>query len=398
VGGEEGGEGRRRAAITPRVTSGAGIGTTRRRMSEHERLVAAAQAGDREALGHLLVLHRAQVLATCSRMLGDPMLAEEAYQEASVTALLNLDLLRRRDRFGAWFTGIALNVCRRVLRERRHERLVADPPTAGDGDVEVDAMAALEATRVRDAVARLPVGQREAVLLYYLDGLTQAEVAAQLGIAVGAVKARLHKARIALKDRLITHREAVPMTAPAAPQHIDMTVDRVQRFRRGDREYHILSLTDAERQRRLPIWIGRAEAMSIALQVEKIAAPRPMTAALAANLVAAAGGSVREIRIERLDDTVFYAVVVVEGAGGVREVDARPSDAINLALLTERPILVSTAVLRASEEMRDAQGGPLPYDEVVGSAEIGAEAMRLLRPPLPPELRRPPLPPELQRP
>lgn len=357
-------------------------------MSEHERLVAAAQAGDREALGHLLVLYRAQVLATCLRMLGDPVLAEEAYQEASVTALLNLDLLRRRDRFGAWLTGIALNVCRRALRERRHEQLVADPPAAGDGDVEVDAMAALEAARVRDAIARLPSGQREAVLLYYLDGLTQAEVAAQLGIAVGAVKTRLHRARLGLRDRLTTPREAVPMTEAAASPHIEMRVDWVRRFRRGEGEHHVLSLTDASRQRQLPIWIGPPEAMSIALQLERLTAPRPMTAALAASLVAAAGARVREIRIERLDDEVFYAVVVVEGAQGVREVDARPSDAINLALLTERPILVGEAVLRASEEAR-AAGGPVPSDQVAGTAEIGAEAMRLLQRPPPPELLRP---------
>src|SRR5215469_10684339 len=118
-------------------------------MPDRTELVAAAQAGDREALSRLLVEHRPLVLATCCRMLGDPILAEEAFQEASVTALLNLDRLRRRDRFGAWLTGIALNVCRRALRERRHEQLVPDPPAARDGDVEVDAMAALEAARVR---------------------------------------------------------------------------------------------------------------------------------------------------------------------------------------------------------------------------------------------------------
>src|SRR5215467_876272 len=103
-------------------------------MPDRTELVAAAQRGDREALSRLLVEHRPMVLATCRRMLGDPVLAEEAFQEASVTALLNLGRLRRRDRFGAWLTGIALNVCRHLLRDRRRERLVAEPPADGAGD------------------------------------------------------------------------------------------------------------------------------------------------------------------------------------------------------------------------------------------------------------------------
>lgn len=337
-------------------------------MQDRSRLVAAAQGGDREALSELLVAHRPQVLGTCRRMLGDALLAEEAFQEASVTVLLNLDLLRRRDRFGAWFTGIALNVCRRALRERRREHLVAEPPALA-GDVEHDAMAAFEAERVRDAIATLPAGQRSAVLLFYIDGLTQAEVAAQLGIPVGAVKTRLHRARAALKTRLITTREARPMTA-----RIEMTVAGIHRLRRDDGEYYVLMLADAHRARSLPIWIGPPEAKTIALQLEGKAAPRPMTASLAASLLAAAGGSLREVRIERLDDEVYYAVVVVQGAQGEREVDARPSDAITLALLSGSRILVGAEVLERSERHR-AESEPASYDEAAGAAEITADTL-----------------------
>jgi RNA polymerase sigma factor (sigma-70 family) len=341
----------------------------------HERLMAAARAGDREALGELVHLHGPQVLGACRRMLREAPLAEEAFQEACVIVLLNLDLLRQPDRFGAWFTGIALNVCRRVLRERRRERLVASPPAVEGGCVEDEAMAALEARRVREAIGALPGAQREAVLLFYVEGLTQAEVAEQLGIEVGAVKSRLHRARAALRRRLTTSEEADQMTGPSSPARIEMTVTDVHRVRRDGDEYHIVTLTDTAGRHTLPIWVGPAEARSIALQLEGVAAPRPMTAALAGSLVVAAGGSIREVRIERLDDEVFYAVVAVAGPDGVREVDARPSDAISLAMLAGSPILVSADVVAQSEASRAAEAAPMSFEDVAGAAEINADTM-----------------------
>lgn len=339
----------------------------------HERLVAAARCGDREALGELVRACAPQVQGACRRMLRDPLLAEEAFQEASLTVLLNLDLLRQPDRFAAWFTGIALNVCRRLLRERAREWLVASPPAVAGGDVEDDAMAAFEARRVRSAIQALPAAQREAVLLFYVEGLTQAEVGAQLGIDVGAVKLRLHRARAALRRRLITPEEAEAMTTPSAAAHVPMTVTAVRRVRREGEEYFIIVLAGGERT--LPIWVGPAEGRFVALQLEGLAAPRPMTAALAANLLAAAGGRVREVRVERLDDEVFYAVVAVAGPNGEQEVDARPSDAISLAMLTGSPIMVSAGVLERSEAARAAEAAPMTFEEASETAEINADTM-----------------------
>jgi RNA polymerase sigma factor (sigma-70 family) len=349
-------------------------------MRDPSRLVAAARNGDREALSTLLVAHRAQVLGTCARMLGDPLLAEEAYQEASLAVLLNLDLLRQPERFGAWFTGIALNVCRRALRERRRAPLPAAGADAGR-DVEDQAIAALEAAGVREAVAGLPAGQREAVLLFYVEGLTQAEVGAQLGIPAGAVKTRLHRARAALRERLSTFREAPAMTGSTTDTHeyVEMTVRDVRRFQRDGRAHHVLVLADAAGGHHLPAWIGPAEASFIALRLEQVETPRPMTAALAANLVAAADARIREVRVERLEDEVFYAVVVVDGPAGRREVDARPSDAICLALLSGCPIRVRADVLEASERRR-SDSDPLQAGDSAGVSEISADAMQHMRP------------------
>src|SRR5262249_50214601 len=147
------------------------------------------------------------VLGLCLRAVG-PGMAEDAVQEAVLTAMLRLDRLRRPERFGAWLAGIGLNLCRLWVRQRARgpESWEAHPdrpePTDGALDPAEQAAVAEVAWRVRMAVATLPPGQRAAVLLHYIAGLSQAEAAATLGVEPGAVRTRLHKARLALRAPL----------------------------------------------------------------------------------------------------------------------------------------------------------------------------------------------------
>ncbi len=108
-------------------------------------------------------------------------------------------------------------------------------------------------------------------------------------------------------------------------------------------------LRERSGDRGMPIWIGPAEAGSLALALESVEAPRPFAARLAASLVAAAGARIEEVRVTQLIDSVFYAAVVVRGAAGPEEVDARPSDAINLALAAGVPIRVDDQLFAALE-------------------------------------------------
>jgi len=113
-------------------------------------------------------------------------------------------------------------------------------------------------------------------------------------------------------------------------------------------------LQERDGQRRLPIWIGPAEATALALSLEAQETPRPLTYQLAERLLAAAGSRVAEVRVTRLADPVCYAMVVIDGPGGRHEVDARPSDAVNLALVTGAPVRVSRTLLddiNAQEEL-----------------------------------------------
>jgi RNA polymerase sigma-70 factor, ECF subfamily len=161
-------------------------------------LVGSALLGAREPFAELVRRHQATAAALAARVLGSEDPARDAVQEAAVAAMTGLDRLRSPDRFGAWFCGIALNVSRRWLRQLRSEFPAARPDRArdGGGPDELAELADL-ASLVRAAIADLADGQREAVLLFYLQGLSHREVAAELGISVGAVKARLHQARAA---------------------------------------------------------------------------------------------------------------------------------------------------------------------------------------------------------
>jgi RNA polymerase sigma-70 factor (ECF subfamily) len=304
-------------------------------------LVAAARQGDRRAFAALAERHYALLLATCRRATGDPEAAADAAQEAVVTALLGLDRLRRDDRFAAWLIGIGLNLCRRAMQDRaRWARLDNAEPAADGPGPEEAAEAAAIAERVREAIAALPPGQRAAVALFHLGGLSHAEVAGRLDTRPGAVKTRLHKARRALRRQLVdVHREEFPMSAPVPMRIADVRRPEGRPMKR------IVVLEEIAGARRLAIWIGIPEADALVAELEAVELPRPGTYHFARALLRATGGEVAEVRVSRLVEHVFYATAVMaDGA----EVDARPSDAFGLALVTGAPIAVEPAVLDAS--------------------------------------------------
>jgi RNA polymerase sigma factor (sigma-70 family) len=387
-------------------------------------LVAAALAGDKTALATLLGRHYPGVARLCQRMLRERPLAEDATQEAVLLAMLNLDHLRSPERFGSWFAGIARNECRRVRRERSRAPLVREDLDGGRRlpeplDLDADPALLTEnaelAARVRRAVMGLADGQREAVILFYLSDLSQAESAARLGIDVGAVKTRLHKARGTLRRRLsdgwednmdekLSRRRltttAAALAGAAAVKHgagaafartdevaegrsvteqqaavslVDVRVTDVRRHKiEGERAgRHMVLLEEIDGDRRLPIWTGEFEAVSIAMHLERVPPIRPATYTFAGNIIQALGGRVREVRIVALVEEVFYAAVVVEGAAGTQTLDARPSDALNLALTLGTPIWVAADVFAAPVTPSRFEQA----EQIDGPAEIVADVL-----------------------
>ena len=110
----------------------------------------------------------------------------------------------------------------------------------------------------------------------------------------------------------------------------------------------------------LPIWVGIFEANAIALEMEKIATPRPMTHDLLKNVLAQLGYRVERVVITELKDNTFYARIHLSREGASFEVDSRPSDAIALALRSQAEIFVEEEVLEKSRSLRSEGDQPDP--------------------------------------
>jgi RNA polymerase sigma factor (sigma-70 family) len=330
--------------------------------------------------------HHSMVLRVIERLTGSSTMAADASQEAAVAALVGLDRLRSPERFGAWYAGIALNIARRWLREPAAATLSDDHPDLAPSP-EDQVVAAEVATALRDAVAVLAPGQRQAVLAFYWQGLTHAEVAAELAISPSAVKARLHQARTALNSRLApsirTALEVMPVPATAEPVFVDAHIVEVRRSDGDDPTWrpHVVVLEETAGARRLPIYIGAPEATALAYNLESLEMPRPMTYQLSAGLLAASGARVNEVRITHLAEGNFYAAILIDGPSGPAEVDARPSDALNLAIVCSAPIRVDNSLLNDPEAIRHTawENFPTGVQELATEVRQRQEELRTRR-------------------
>jgi uncharacterized protein len=111
----------------------------------------------------------------------------------------------------------------------------------------------------------------------------------------------------------------------------------------------IVILKDVSGNSVLPIWVGIYEANAIALEIEKVATPRPMTHDLIRNLLFGLETGVKKVVVSDLKEDTFYAVIWLERNGELISVDSRPSDALAIALRLDCPIYVAEAVLKTSK-------------------------------------------------
>jgi uncharacterized protein len=116
----------------------------------------------------------------------------------------------------------------------------------------------------------------------------------------------------------------------------------------------IVVLKDINGNAILPIWVGIYEANAIALEIEKVSTPRPMTHDLIKTLLLGLGTGVRKVVVSELKDDTFYAVIWLDKDGELISVDSRPSDALALALRLDCPIYVDESVLKSSKRSNAA--------------------------------------------
>jgi len=169
-------------------------------------------AGDLDAFNRLVELHQRLVFNICLRMLGSPAAAEDATQEAFISAWRNISSFRGQS-FRAWLTRIAANACTDELRRRSRRPAVSlDAPAAGEeapleipdraAGPEEAALRADQRRRIQAALLDLPADQRLAVVMCDVQGFAYEEIAEAMRTSVGTVKSRIARGREKLRRLL----------------------------------------------------------------------------------------------------------------------------------------------------------------------------------------------------
>ena len=142
---------------------------------------------------------------------------------------------------------------------------------------------------------------------------------------------------------------------------IEMTIDSIRVSLMNYQRVVILKEKISDRY--LPIWIGPAEADAIAVKLQNVAVPRPLTHDLLNSVIDTLGAVVDSIIVNDLKNDTFYAKIILNVDGGQMEVDSRPSDALALAVRVEAPVYVEESVLDKAGIILDKETGKPVYEE-----------------------------------
>ena len=183
-----------------------------------ELLLRRAQNGDPEAFGQLMEPLEQLVWRVCWHYTGNREAAEDCGQEAMIRIWRNLANYRSECALESWVYRIAANCCMDWLRKKKRDRSVSMEPLREQGfdpadpspGTEEQAVAKDERQRLREAIARLPDDQREALILTQLEKVPYEEAAQALGVSEGTVKSRVNRAKARLKEILTEERELSP--------------------------------------------------------------------------------------------------------------------------------------------------------------------------------------------
>ncbi len=328
-------------------------------------LIAQARVGNKHAFSQLIERYQQRVSRIAMSTIASEEVARELAQDAILQAYLSLDSLRDDTRFKSWLYGITLNVCRNYLREQKMEVLSLDAILGGvHRDVPLDALDVVDPqsiveerelhTIVLQAVQCLSANDRAATLMFYYNQLTLEEIATILNISTGAVKGRLHRARKQLRERLLSLYPDMQHPISETQRRKSMVRAFVSSVRINNQSrQRVIILRDEAGKRGLFIWVDKTAARILAMGLVGINSPRPMSLHLMINLLKAANMQLEEVRIEALKDEIYYAVVKIRNGENTLELDARPSDALALAVYLDKPIYIA-------EEVLDKAGLALP--------------------------------------
>ena len=326
-------------------------------------LVILSRQGDKDAFGRLIKRYQPLAGRIALRMVSAQDAAQDLVQEAMLQAYLCLKDLRQEESFRSWLYGIVLNVSKSYLRDQKRRSRFSDElnydqsdrtrnfNNASNDPQQIVIERELH-TLVLSAIDELPPAHREAARLYYYESLTLHEIAAITKASPKAIKVRLHRARNYLREKL---QHAYPEIKPGMipkDRRKNMIKVKVVDIVKRDEKFTVI-LQDEAQEKILPIWVARQEGTAIAMGIQPFPMPRPMTFDFITHLLDALGAQLEEVRVEVLKDSIFYGIAKVRIGNEVKEVDARPSDVLALAVRTSSPIYVTEEVMQqASKDMK----------------------------------------------
>ena len=169
----------------------------------HEDLIARCKAGDREAHYKLYKLYSRAMFNVSYRITGREEDAEDALQEAFISAFRNLNNYRGDAAFGAWLKRIVVNKAINVLKKRKHKLMSEDESwDVAEPEAAVEYKEELTVDQVRKAIEQLPDGYRAVLSLYLLEGYDHEEIAGILNISESTSKSQLNRAKTKLREFL----------------------------------------------------------------------------------------------------------------------------------------------------------------------------------------------------
>ncbi|MBC8279266.1 MAG: bifunctional nuclease family protein [Chloroflexi bacterium] len=144
---------------------------------------------------------------------------------------------------------------------------------------------------------------------------------------------------------------------------LEMTVDSI---RVSPMNYQrVVILKEKQSDRYLPIWIGPAEADAIAVKLQDLSVPRPLTHDLLGTIIDSLGGTIEHILVNDLHNDTFFAKITIQTNGEAKEIDCRPSDAVALAVRAKVPIYAEEAVMdKAGIHLDKETGKPLRHETI----------------------------------
>ncbi len=337
-------------------------------MEQDTELIDRILQGDRNAFDKLIRKYQSACIQKVKRLVKDSNVAHELVQSAYIKAYFCLSNLKDKTLFKFWLLGIVENTVKEYWRKTQQNYLsletYADYLSEQDENKDWQHMVETIVT----AIKTLPESYQNIVNLFYYDGLRIKEIAEITTMTEETVKVRLHRARKILKKMLQMHEEL---------HHYHQNLNNTSLMKkiriadiiisRSNKDYCSILLQDEDNTTVFPMVISTDEATTMVMALKNIEMPRPFVFNLVATLMKTNQLYMESVCIHDLVDGIFISTLKLRKGKQWQELDARPSDAMTLALMFDSPVYISQKIL-------DTVGFPIPEKyKNVNSREKGIE-------------------------